>query len=177
VDIGQLVADHHAAVYRYAHRLTGSAVDAEDLTQQVFLLVQRKVGQIRDMHCVRSWLFTALRNSYLETRRRRIPIPAASLEIDVESIPDEIPAEPIDSERLQNAIDGLTDEFKLVVLMFYFEKCSYREMAERLNVPLGTVMSRLSRAKGHLRRQLIPLGVRATNRCSHEGFDPRSVMP
>jgi RNA polymerase sigma-70 factor (ECF subfamily) len=55
---------------------------------------------------------------------------------------------------LQAAINELADEFKLVVMMFYFEGLSYRQIADQLHLPLGTVMSRLSRAKGHLRARL-----------------------
>jgi RNA polymerase sigma-70 factor (ECF subfamily) len=60
----------------------------------------------------------------------------------------------IDSERLQMAIDDLPDEFKVVVVMFYFQQSSYKEIATSLEIPIGTVMSRLSRAKSHLRRKL-----------------------
>jgi hypothetical protein len=75
-------------------------------------------------------------------------------ELDVETIPQAPPAELIDSEELQAAIDTLGDDFKVVVLMFYFEHRSYREIAECLGIPLGTVMSRLARAKAHLRNHL-----------------------
>ena len=91
-------------------------------------------------------------------------MPAGGLEIDINSVPDrateESPAsetdiEPIGPEQLQAAIDELPDEFRIPVLMFYFEDSSYREIAEQLDLPPGTVMSRLSRAKSHLRRRLL----------------------
>ncbi len=69
-------------------------------------------------------------------------------------MPDELLEPDIDSEALQAAIGSLGDEFRIVVLMFYFEHCSYRKIAEALDIPLGTVMSRLARAKGYLRRSL-----------------------
>ena len=80
----------------------------------------------------------------------------------MEHVPDEWPGAwwegspdgAIDGERLQRAIDALPDVFREVVLMFYFEQLSYREIAARLEIPAGTVMSRLSRAKSHLRQQL-----------------------
>lgn len=149
--IARLVADHHQALYRYAFRLSGSEADAEDLTQQVFLVAQEKLSQVREADAVRGWLFTVLRNCYLKGRRRRLALPLA--ELDVDQLPQEAP-EKIDTHELQAAIDSLADEFKLVVLMFYFEHCSYREIAERLELPLGTVMSRLARAKQHLRSRL-----------------------
>jgi RNA polymerase sigma-70 factor (ECF subfamily) len=156
LDVAALVAEYHAELYRYAYRLTGSQPDAEDLTQHVFLMAQSRGEQFRDEGSIRNWLFAILRNAYLKIARRRPPLPAASLELDMDSLPAaDVPVE-IDRERLQAALDELPDEFKIVVLMFYFEGCSYREIAARLDVPDGTVMSRLSRAKSHLRKKLSP---------------------
>jgi RNA polymerase sigma-70 factor (ECF subfamily) len=150
-DIAQLVARHHQAVYRYAYRLTGGVQDAEDLTQSVFLAAQRKIGQLRNIKAAESWLFSILRNAFLKERQRRRPRPAADLDIDVDLIAAEGPTEEIDQARLQDALDRLPDHFRLVVVMFYFQGCSYREIAEELDMPIGTVMSRLSRAKDCLR--------------------------
>lgn len=155
VDIGQLVADHHAAVYRYAFRLTGAVCDAEDLTQQTFLAAHVSLAQLHQPENARAWLFTILRHRYSKLRGKRFPLIATSFDIDLNAVPDEAPAElAVDQERLQEAINELPDEFKLVVLLFYFEECSYREIAERLSVPTGTVMSRLARAKARLRARL-----------------------
>ncbi len=153
-DIARMVADHHQALYRYAYRLTGSAPDAEDLTQQVFLIAQQKSNQLRQAECVRSWLFTILRNCYLKSQRQRLLLSTAHYDFDINAIPEEVIESNIDSEQLQAAINALGDEFKLVVLMFYFEHRSYRDIAEALAVPPGTVMSRLARAKAHLRHFL-----------------------
>lgn len=158
----RLVQDHHAAVYRYAFRLSGSAADAEDLTQQAFLIAQQKADQIRDAELAGRWLLAVVRNAFLKTRRRRIPLPAGGLEIDMASVPDPVTEngkeraseEPIDSASLQAALDELPDEFRVPLVMYYFEESSYREIAEQLDLPQGTVMSRLSRAKSHLRRLL-----------------------
>jgi RNA polymerase sigma-70 factor (ECF subfamily) len=81
-------------------------------------------------------------------------VAAANLELDVEAIPDILPEDEIDSDLLQLAIDELKDDYKLVLVMFYFEECSYKEIAAKLSIPIGTVMSRLARAKGHLRARL-----------------------
>jgi RNA polymerase sigma-70 factor, ECF subfamily len=156
LDVAALVADYHAELYRYAYRLTGSRPDAEDLTQHVFLMAHTRGEQLRDVGSIRNWLFAILRNTYLKAARRRPPLPAASIELDIDSLPAAEQKIEIDRERLQSALDDLPDEFKIVVLMFYFEGCSYREIAERLDVPDGTVMSRLSRAKSHLRKTLSP---------------------
>jgi RNA polymerase sigma-70 factor (ECF subfamily) len=160
-DCAQLVADHHEVLYRYAYRLTGSVPDAEDLTQQTFLVAQARLDQLRNTRSARGWLFAILRNAWIKDHRKRQPVLAASLELNMDNIPEEITPDLIDRERLQNALDELPDEFKAVVLLFYFEGCSYREIAEKLDLPAGTVMSRLSRAKSHLRVKLFepaPLG-------------------
>ena len=155
LDIRTLVQDHHRDVYRYAYRLTGRQADAEDLTQQTFLVAQQRLHQVRQPERVVSWLFAILRSCYLKAERKSTPLLATSVELDVDSIPD-VPAEnAIDEELLQAAIDELPDEFKLVLVMFYFEECSYKEIAEQLQIPIGTVMSRLTRAKGRLRSRLL----------------------
>ena len=153
-DIATLVVEHHVSVYRYAYRLTGAAADAEDLTQQTFLVAHQKIMQLRATENARQWLYTILRNSYLKGFRRRTPISATSLALDIESIAEKTPQSPVDQERLQAALNELPERFKLVVMLFYFEERPYREIAELLEVPLGTVMSRLSRAKAHLRQRL-----------------------
>jgi RNA polymerase sigma-70 factor (ECF subfamily) len=154
-----VVREHYAAIYRYAFRLTGAAQDAEDLTQQAFLLAQRKLHQLREPDKVNRWLFAILRSCYLKGRRRQRPVPAASLELNVDEIPAEsvrqLQQQGVDEERLQRALDDMPNDFKVVLLMFYFEGLSYKEIAARANIKMGTVMSRLSRAKGWLRRCLI----------------------
>ena len=72
----------------------------------------------------------------------------------MDALPGAAVVDDIDREQLQAAINELPDEFKLVLLSFYFEDCSYREIAARFDLPAGTVMSRLSRAKNHLRARL-----------------------
>ena len=155
MDITRLVAEHHRAVYGYAYRMSGNEADAEDLTQQAFLVAQQKLGQLRRAESVRGWLLAIVRNGFLKACQRRRPVPAADLQLNIDSIPAEaLDSEEIDHEWLQQAIDELPDAFKVVLVMFYFEECSYREIAEQLDLPIGTVMSRLARAKGHLRSKL-----------------------
>lgn len=155
LDVRQLVAEYHQAVYRYAYRLTGSVPDAEDLTQQVFLTAQEKLGQLRQIESVRGWLFAILRNYFLKSCQKRRPIPAENLQLNMDAIPAKIPPEAqVDREQLQQAIDELPDNYRLVLTMFYYEGSSYREIAKRLELPIGTVMSRLARAKDRLRSKL-----------------------
>lgn len=149
-----LVVQYHADVYRYAYRLSGNQPDAEDLAQQTFLIAHQRLEQLREPDKAAAWLFAILRSCYLKSQRRRRPVAAASLELDVEAIPDIVTEEEVDSDLLQLAIDELPDDYKLVLVMFYFEECSYKEIAAKLGIPIGTVMSRLARAKGRLRGRL-----------------------
>jgi RNA polymerase sigma-70 factor (ECF subfamily) len=84
---------------------------------------------------------------------------AANIDLDVDTVPaviQDVKASDleIDEERLKSALEAMPDEFRLVVLMFYFEDLSYKEIAAQLEIPMGTVMSRLSRAKRRLRQCL-----------------------
>lgn len=153
-DIRTLVRDYHHDVYRYAFRLSGSRTDAEDLTQQTFMIAHQRLPQLRQPDRALSWLFAILRTCYLKAERKTTPLTATSIELDVDNIPERANEGPVDQELLQAALDELPDEFKLVLVMFYFEECSYKEIADQLQIPIGTVMSRLTRAKGRLRHRL-----------------------
>jgi RNA polymerase sigma-70 factor (ECF subfamily) len=157
VDLSAVVLAHHAAVYSYACRLCGCPTEAEDLTQQTFLIAQQKLHQLREPERACSWLLAVVRNCFLKSVRKARPMPAQDVDLVMEHIADATPeVEHIDREELTAALAELPDEFRLVLLMFYFEELSYQAIAEQLDVPIGTIMSRLSRAKGHLRRRLAP---------------------
>jgi RNA polymerase sigma-70 factor (ECF subfamily) len=161
-ELGELVRQHYALLYRYAYRLTGSAADAEDLTQQTFLTAQRKLDQLREPKSAKNWLFAILRNVYLKDVRDRRRESFVSMECiaelgtgsDIEFLPDQ--------EELQSALDALPEEYRTPLILFYLEEFSYREIAEQMGTPIGTVMSRLSRGKTYLRRRLaaLPAGTR-----------------
>ncbi len=156
-DLAGLVREHHADVYRYACRLAGCSSEAEDLTQQTFLIVHQRLQQLRDPARARNWLLAIVRRCFLKSVRRTRPTAAQDLNLNVEHVADRAPSiSQIDREELHHALCELPDDFRIVLLMFYFEELSYQEIAFELNLPLGTVMSRLSRAKGHLRKKLTP---------------------
>ena len=156
VEITRLIAEHHHTLYRFAFRLTGSAADAEALTQEAFLVAQQRLHQLRDESTADRWLLAVVRSCFLKSRRRKRPMSASAAVVNVDEIPEDAPAaENIDQEALQRALSELPDDYRLVVVMFYFEQRSYKEIAETLRVPMGTVMSRLSRAKGQLRQRLL----------------------
>jgi len=153
--VQELVDAHYLALYRYAYRLSGSATEAEDLTQDVFCKAQMQLHQLRNPERVKPWLFTILRNAYLHRVRNERSHRSVSLDA-VGDLPERIANLPpeIDAEELQKALSELPEAFRAAVILFYFEEFSYREIAEHLNVPIGTVMSRLARAKAHLRERL-----------------------
>lgn len=154
-EITQLVLDHHREIYAYAYRLCGSIADAEDLSQMVFLTAYEKLDQLRDPAKTRGWLYAILRSHFLKLCRKKRPVTAAAIEMDFDQLAQPVgDAIDIDRERLQNALAALPDTHRLVLVMFYFEQCSYQEIAERLDTPMGTVMSRLARAKARLRAEL-----------------------
>jgi RNA polymerase sigma-70 factor (ECF subfamily) len=153
--IEALIAAHSAALYRYAYRLSGKTADAEDLVQQTFMTACRKLDQVRDPEHVSAWLYAVLRSCFLKSCRKQQPVPAGPLEMNLDHLPAQAAsAVELDGDQLQLALDQLPLEYKMVVMLFYFEHCSYKEIAERLEVPIGTVMSRLARAKLRLRSLL-----------------------
>uniref|UniRef100_A0A7C4QS02 Sigma-70 family RNA polymerase sigma factor n=1 Tax=Schlesneria paludicola TaxID=360056 RepID=A0A7C4QS02_9PLAN len=152
VALAELIDRHYALVYRYAYRLSGSATDAEDLTQQTFLQAQAHWEQLRDPAAAKYWLCAITRNAYL--RAKRNPVRPVSLDLAPEPCAPVYPEE-IDPHALQTALQELPEEFRTPVILFYFQEFSYKDIAAHLNVPLGTVMSRLARAKEALRRRLV----------------------
>jgi RNA polymerase sigma-70 factor (ECF subfamily) len=150
----RLVVDHHMWVYRYAVRLCGRPQEAEDLTQQTFLIAHQKRHQLRDPAKARAWLLSIVRSCFLKGLKRVRPVAGSEADVCLEEVAAPCAPDEIDGERLAAALAELSPEFRVVVLMFYFEELSYQAIAEQLGIPIGTVMSRLSRAKAHLRRRL-----------------------
>jgi RNA polymerase sigma-70 factor (ECF subfamily) len=154
--IEDLVTDHYESVYRFAYRLSGAQAEAEDLTQETFCQAQTKIGQLRDPAAARGWLFTIVRNSYLHRLRSQKAVKTVSLDESTEPI-DRWDAEPlvIEPEKLQEALNDLPEAFRTPLVLYFFEEFSYRQIADQMGVPVGTVMSRLARAKAYLRDRLL----------------------
>jgi RNA polymerase sigma-70 factor (ECF subfamily) len=154
--VQRLVDEHYVPLYRYAYRLSGSAADAEDLTQEAFCKAQLNLAQLRDPDRSRAWLFRILRNAYLHRLRadkHRHCVSLDSVGDVAEPLPEPLPA--VEPERLQQALNELPEVFRTPIILYYFEDFSYRDIAEQMDLPLGTVMSRLARAKAHLRARLL----------------------
>lgn len=149
----ELIEQHSALLYRYAYRLTGDADDAEDLVQQAFLLAHQRSHQLRDAGAARGWLISIVRNVFLKSLRHRHR--GRSLdEIDEPQALGEARDLPIHVEQLQQALLDLAEEFRSPLVLYYFEEFSYQEIADHMGVPIGTVMSRLSRGKAYLKKRL-----------------------
>jgi RNA polymerase sigma-70 factor (ECF subfamily) len=154
--VNDLVGLFYEPLYRYAFRLSGSAPDADDLTQETFCKAQAQFKQLRDRSRAKPWLFCILRNLYLHRLRsgqQHATIPLDSVAELPETLPEELPA--IEPERLQRALDELPEIFRTPIVLYYFEDFSYRDIAEQMDTQIGTVMSRLARAKGILRQRLL----------------------
>jgi RNA polymerase sigma-70 factor, ECF subfamily len=150
-----LIEAHYDALYRYAYRLSGSAADADDLTQETFSKAMTRLGQLRDESKARGWLFRILRNAYLHRLRDEKRHKCVSLDSvgDLAEEPPETTPE-IDPAKLQEVLNELEEAFRTPLILFYFEDFSYRDIAEQMDLPMGTVMSRLARAKAYLRTRL-----------------------
>jgi len=156
-ELPRLIDAHYEALYRYAYRLSGTAADAEDLTQEAFGKALAHLQQLRDSERAKAWLFRILRNLYLhkvrdDKRHRVVPLDAVG---DLPGRESDDPPD-IDPSKLQQALDELEEGFRTPLILFYFEEFSYRDIAEQMELPIGTVMSRLARAKTYLRNRLAP---------------------
>jgi RNA polymerase sigma-70 factor (ECF subfamily) len=145
-------------LYRFALSLSREASVAEDLVQETYVRALR-ASHKPPPDQVRSWLFTILRNVWRNELRRRRP-EALGEEAEGIADPEVDPLQHVDrlqrGSRLQAAIDALPGPFREALLLRCVEGFSYREMAEIVGCPAGTIMSRLARARGLLRRALGP---------------------
>lgn len=152
----KLVRDHHAALYRFALSLCRNESDAADLVQETFLRWARKGHQLADRSKAKSWLFTTLHREYLGRRRRVVRFTHYELGTVENELP-EAAAEPpgrFDWETVAGCLERLDESFQAPVSLFYLEDCSYQEIAEILDIPLGTVKSRIARAIAQLHQML-----------------------
>ncbi|HAV61959.1 MAG TPA: RNA polymerase subunit sigma-24 [Verrucomicrobiales bacterium] len=147
-----LVDRHYGALYRFALSLTRHETDARDLTQQTFLVWARKGHQLRDRSKARTWLFTTLHRAFIESRRRAERFAESELDEGSWEVPflDPEQARQVDAQALLEALEGVDPVFRGAVTLFYLEELSYLEIAEVLNVPLGTVKSRIARGVSQL---------------------------
>ena len=148
------------ALRRYATALIGNAALADDLVQDSIERALRRSGQLRELNFLAAWLRRILHNLYMDALRRER---SRGKQQDIMDLADdlELSAAPEDRAALRdflNAMNALSVEHRQVLLLVGLEDLSYREIAVELNIPVGTVMSRLARARERL-RELIEEGV------------------
>jgi RNA polymerase sigma-70 factor (ECF subfamily) len=158
-----MVLPHREALYGHALALTHNADEAEDLVQETTLRALRGFESFRADGPVRAWLLTILRNLFINNYRSRVRSPRP-VSLDALENPDPIvPSLPgperqvfsrLENEALSRAVAGLAPEYREVLVMSDMRGMSYQEISEKLNVPIGTVRSRLSRARNRVRRAL-----------------------
>jgi RNA polymerase sigma factor (sigma-70 family) len=156
INLQAIVSEHYAAVYRFGFALAKNESDAADLMQETFLSLAKHHEHVRDPERIRCWLFTTLRREFL----RRVRTRAAHPEVQFRPEEHEIPAirpgalRLIDAKEVFAALEQVDESYRSALKLFYRGDLSYKEISATLGVPIGTVMSRLSRGKEQLRRAL-----------------------
>jgi RNA polymerase sigma-70 factor (ECF subfamily) len=168
---GDLTLPHLKSLYRFALRLTGDGAAAEDLVQETYLKALQSFASLRDPARVRPWLFQILSRLVTDRHRasgRELPV-GDQEDVDRFSLYDRIADEdpfPYSGSLHQDFIDQFQDEdvrrallrmpevYRLPLLLVYVEEMTYRELAEVLGCPIGTVMSRLHRGRKNLESEL-----------------------
>jgi RNA polymerase sigma-70 factor (ECF subfamily) len=168
--VGELARRHHGKLVSFLYGLTGDATSAEDLAQEAFVRVYRHARDYEPIAKFTTWLYTIGRNlAFNEVRDRKhrptlaLNKPVASDTSETEAVAvleGEGPAPSDEAHRkeialeLRRVIDELPEPYRLVLVLCDLEELSYQECAVALDLPIGTVRSRLSRARGHLEERL-----------------------
>ncbi len=159
----ELTYPHLLFLYNVALKYSGKPYDAEDLVQETMYTAYRKFSQLRDEEKCRSWLFMILRSHFLKERRLAIRRPSLddgdgylkNISAGSEAELARIYEKKIDKEEVQRVLQLLPEKFKSPLVLYYMEECTYQEIAEYLDIPIGTVMSRLSRGKKYMKNELL----------------------
>ncbi len=152
----ELVDAHYQALFRFAVSLARDPDRAADLVQETFCIWAEKGSQLKDRSKAKTWLFTTLHREFLGQRRRaeRFTEEELSEETAALSAPEDDADRQMDGQRAVELLGQLEDAYRAPVALFYLQQHSYKEIAEILAIPIGTVMSRLSRGKELLRKQM-----------------------
>jgi RNA polymerase sigma-70 factor, ECF subfamily len=155
-DYEQAVNSQYEGLYRFAYSLAGNGDDACELTQETFARLLAKGGQLRNPSKVKAWLFTTLYRMYLGWKRRETRHPhyeIASVEHELPPIkPDMV--DKLENEAVSSALLEIDERYRVPLALFYFENYSYAEIAKFLDIPIGTLVSRISRGKELMRKSL-----------------------
>jgi RNA polymerase sigma factor (sigma-70 family) len=153
-----IVNEHYEALYRFALSLARSEADALDLTQHTFHVWATKGHQLRDLSKLKTWLYTTLHRAFLQGRRRRTRFPHQDLDEIIEQLPavSRTHSDRLDSLQVLPALTKVDEVYQAAVALFYLEDYAYKDIAVILDVPVGTVKSRIARGIAQLRAILLP---------------------
>lgn len=174
----QIVETHYQALYRFALSMSRREAVAQDLVQQTFLQWAKKGHMLRDGSKVKTWLFTTLYREWLGMARWEKKHEEVEFEPDLHGATqmDDPAEEPrFDALMLNSALEQLDEGYRAPLVLFYMKELSYRDIAETLGLPVGTVMSRLSRAKDKLREILRRLEESAARHIVSVNFNPSTA--
>ena len=151
----EIVNAYYQPLYRFAFTLTHSEAQAWDLTQETFRKFATKGHQLATRTKAKSWLFTTLYREFIDTHRRDGRLePLDDGEHELRSVAAADQAEKFDGALAREALLQIDPVYRAPLVLFYLQDLTYREIAEVLKLPLGTVMSRISRGRGLLRQLL-----------------------
>lgn len=156
-EFAELVDSHYQALFRFGVSLTRDADRAADLVQETFCIWAEKGDQLRDRSKAKTWLFTTLHREFLSQRRRAAKFSDEPMDEGLTgalSAPEDDAERQMDGQRALDILGSLEETYRAPLALFYLQQHSYKEIATILDIPIGTVMSRLSRGKEMLRRQM-----------------------
>jgi RNA polymerase sigma-70 factor, ECF subfamily len=157
LDFEEIVDRFYPMLYRFALSLARNEADACDLTQQTFSVWAVKGHLLRDGSKVKSWLFTTLYREFISGRRREMRWPKEELSEVEHELPCAMPetVDCLESGQVMEALQSIDETFRAPLVLFYLQEHSYEEIAHILEIPIGTVMSRLSRGKQKLQQAFL----------------------
>ena len=151
-----LVDEHYESLYRFAYSLAKNEHEASDLTQQTYLTYANKGHTIRDAKKAKSWLFTTLYREFLKLRRKQQKLTLQEENELERAMPGTAPevVYTMDAHSALDLLDQINESYRTPLTLFYLKDHSYKEIATILDIPIGTVMSRIARGKTQLRKLL-----------------------
>jgi RNA polymerase sigma-70 factor, ECF subfamily len=152
----ELVCRHQNGVVGLIYRMCGDPQQAEDAAQEAFVRVWQNLNSYKPQHAFRSWLYRIAANAALDSLRRERPsVELNTLSLaDASSGPEQTAEENQRAVQVRRAITHLSSPLRMVLILREYQELSYQEISEALDIPTGTVMSRLNTARSQLRQEL-----------------------